>query len=171
MMSNKSTSKAVSLIEETSSSKPKLVDGSKVNCKEDLVELAEQIALCDASIKSAASSKLRSILDQMRSLQQQAARVLEESKRDAELHHAACNFKKLPGKIYYLYRRPNDSTYLSMLGPEEWGASCPHTFLAAYKLEFDMTWTPYEDIEKNEADNQLVEKLVKKQFQMAIMNE
>ena len=170
-MSNKSLSKAVALIDETSSSKPNLVEGSKVNCKEDLVELAEQIAQCDASIKSAASSKLRSILEQMRSLQRQAAAVLEESKRDAELHHAACNFKKIPGKIYYLYRRPDDSTYLSMLGPEEWGASCPHTFLSSYKLEFDMTWTPFEDIAKNEADNILVEKLVKKQFQMAIMNE
>merc|ERR1712002_561881 len=166
-----SKSKAVALLDSCSSSKPNLVDGSKVNCKEDLVELAEQIQQCDAAIKSSASSKLRSILVQMRSLQEQAKQVLSEAQRDAELHHAACNFKKIPGKIYYLYRRKSGQCYFSMMKPEEWGDSCPHEYLDSYKLEFDFTWTPFEDIEKNEVDNLLVEQLVKKQFKMAIMNE
>ena len=54
---------------------------------------------------------------------------------------------------------------------KEWGAECPHEFLACYKLEFDFSWTPFEYIEKNEADNLIVEKLIKRQFQMALMNE
>ena len=166
-----SGSRAVALLDPSSESKPNLVEGSKANCKDDLIELAQQIQQCDAAIQATASSKLRSILDQMRSLQKQAQDVLESAKRDADLHHAACNFKKIPGKIYYLYRRPNETTYMSMLSPEEWGSSCPHTFLYAYKLQFDYTWTPYEDIEKTEEDNILVEKLIKKKFQMAIMND
>jgi len=166
-----STCQAVSLLDRDSLCKPNLVEGSKTTNKFDLIELASQIQQCDASIKSAASSKLRSILDQMRSLQSQAKRVLEETKRDNDLHHAACNFKKIPGKLYYLYKRKSQLTYVSMLSPEEWGAECPHEFLACYKLEFDFSWTPFEYIEKNEADNLIVEKLIKRQFQMALMNE
>jgi len=48
----------------------------------------------------------------------QAQLVLEEAKRDADLHHAACNFKKIPGKLYYLYKRNSGQTYFSMLSPE-----------------------------------------------------
>jgi len=48
----------------------------------------------------------------------QARKVLEETKRDAELHHAACNFKKRPGQMYYLYKRQNGTTYFSMLSPK-----------------------------------------------------
>lgn len=48
----------------------------------------------------------------------QARKVLEETKRDAELHHAACNFKKRPGQMYYLYRRSNGTTYFSILSPK-----------------------------------------------------
>ena len=44
--------------------------------------------------------------------------MLEETKRDAELHHAACNFKKRPGQMYHLYRRSNGTTYFSMLSPK-----------------------------------------------------
>jgi len=166
-----SASQAVALLDKNSLSRPNLVEGSTANSKEDLIELAQQIQTCDASIKSAASSKLRTILDQMRSLQAQAKGVLEDAKRDAELHHSACNFKKIPGKLYYLYQRPSGSSYISMLSPEEWGSTCPHTFLACYKLEFDFSWTPLEYVEKNEADNAMVERLIKRQFQMALMNE
>ena len=108
---------------------------------------------CDAAVQAAASSKLRTILEQMRHLQEQvdseenlhlalnlfsgagllsqlgcltyvavctvqARNVLEETKRDADLHHAACNFKKIPGKLYYLYKRSSGQTYFSMLSPE-----------------------------------------------------
>lgn len=54
---------------------------------------------------------------------------------------------------------------------QEWGPSCPHEFLACYKLEYDMTWTPFEDIQKREEDNILVEKMINKQFQLALTND
>jgi len=166
-----SDSRAVALLDKQSIHRPNLVEGSTANNKYDLIELAQQIQQTDASVKSAASSKLRTILDQMRNLQNQAKVVLEEAKRDAELHHAQCNFKKIPGKLYYLYQRSSGTSYISMLSPDEWGPACPHTHLATYKLEFDYSWTPAEFIEQNEADNEMVERLIKRQFQMAIMNE
>jgi len=152
-------------------SKPTLVEGHRTKNRQDLIELAEQIAQCDASVQAGASSKLRTILTQMRNLQNQAKTVLEEAKRDAELHHAACNFKKIPGKIYYLYRRKSGQCYFSMMKPEEWGDACPHEFLDSYKLEFDFSWTPAKEIASNEEDNRMVERLVKQQFHMALMNE
>ena len=49
----------------------------------------------------------------------QAKRVLEEASRDSELHHIACNFKKVPGTIYYVYRKPQGGKkYMSMISPQ-----------------------------------------------------
>jgi hypothetical protein len=58
------------------------------------------------------------IAEQIRFLQQQAYRVLLEAKQNSELHHAACNFRKLPGHIYYLYKKSSGQQYFSMLSPE-----------------------------------------------------
>ena len=59
------------------------------------------------------------IAEQVRFLQQQAKAVLEEANLNKELHHIACNFKKVPGKIYYVYRREESgANYMSMISPE-----------------------------------------------------
>ncbi|CAH3121786.1 unnamed protein product, partial [Porites lobata] len=91
----------------------------------DLVTLAQEVQKADQFVRCAASNKLILIAEQIRHLQEQACllllnakKVLEETKRDAELHHAACNFKKRPGQMYYLYRRNNGTTYFSMLSPK-----------------------------------------------------
>lgn len=34
-----------------------------------------------------------------------------------------------------------------------------------------MTWTPFEDIQKREEDNILVEKMINKRFQLALTND
>merc|ERR1711863_175303 len=98
----------------------------------DLVELASQIQTADKFTRATAGSKLQVIAEQVRFLQQQAKAVLEEANLSKELHHIACNFKKIPGKIYYVYRREESgSNYMSMISPEEWGENCPQ-FVAAY---------------------------------------
>lgn len=71
----------------------------------------------DTFVRANAVNKLQVIAEQIRYLQEQAKTILDEAKRDGELHHAACNFKKIPGQVYYLYRRPTSQTYFSMLGP------------------------------------------------------
>ncbi|XP_073866633.1 uncharacterized protein C1orf50 homolog isoform X3 [Macaca fascicularis] len=43
---------------------------------------------------------------------------------------------------------------------KEWGTSCPHDFLGAYKLQHDLSWTPYEDIEKQDAKIGMMDKLL-----------
>ncbi len=44
--------------------------------------------------------------------------VLQEAKRDADLHHAACNMVKKPGTMYYMYERESGQKYLSILSPQ-----------------------------------------------------
>jgi len=127
----------------------------------DLVELAGQIQTADQFTRATAGSKLSVIAEQVRFLQSQAKAVLEEANLNKELHHIACNFKKVPGKIYYVYiREESGAKYMSMISPEEWGTNCP-VFDAAYKLEHDMTFTPYDKIERRANDDQIIDKILK----------
>lgn len=59
--------------------------------------------------------------------------VLQEAKRDAMLHHAACNLVKKPGQVYYLYERPSGQKYFSLLSPE---VSIETVFLPGALLNF-----------------------------------
>ncbi|XP_066228235.1 uncharacterized protein C1orf50 homolog [Saccopteryx leptura] len=126
----------------------------------DLVALAEQVQKADEFTRANATNKLTVIAEQIQHLQEQARKVLEDARRDADLHHVACNIVKKPGSIYYLYKRESGQRYFSIISPEEWGTSCPHDFLGAYKLQHDMSWTPYEDIEKQDAKISIVDKLL-----------
>lgn len=126
----------------------------------DLVALAEQVQKADEFIRANATNMLTVIAEQIQHLQEQARKVLEDARRDADLHHVACNMVKKPGNIYYLYQQESGQQYFSIISPEEWGAGCPHEFLGAYKLQHDMSWTPYQDIEKQDAKISLMDKLL-----------
>ncbi|XP_012290196.2 uncharacterized protein C1orf50 homolog isoform X2 [Aotus nancymaae] len=126
----------------------------------DLVALAEQVQKADDFIRANATNKLTVIAEQIQHLQEQARKVLEDAHRDADLHHVACNIVKKPGNIYYLYKRESGQQYFSIISPKEWGTSCPHDFLGAYKLQHDLSWTPYEDIEKQDAKISMMDKLL-----------
>ncbi|KAK6192208.1 hypothetical protein SNE40_003720 [Patella caerulea] len=155
---------AVALVE--SSSRPmgvQLVNSrmtNKTSDPMDLVELAKQVQKADEFTRATAGSKLIVIADQIKYLQEQARKVLEEAKRNAMLHHAACNLVKKPGTMYYLYERESGQKYFSILSPQEWGASCPHVFIGAFKLEYDMSWTPVEEVEKRGEEFALIDKIL-----------
>uniref|UniRef100_A0AAQ4QQX1 Chromosome 1 open reading frame 50 n=1 Tax=Gasterosteus aculeatus aculeatus TaxID=481459 RepID=A0AAQ4QQX1_GASAC len=85
----------------------------------DLVALATQVQRGDDFTKANACNKLTVIADQIRYLQEQARKVLEDAKRDADLHHAACNIVKKPGNMYYLYQRPSGQQYFSIISPKK----------------------------------------------------
>jgi hypothetical protein len=57
---------------------------------------------------------------QVRFLQEQARRVLEEARLSSQLHATSCNFKKIPGTTYYLYkqRRNPNNEFMSMIAPQ-----------------------------------------------------
>lgn len=52
----------------------------------ELVDLAKEIAQADEMLNTKASAKLKVIADQVKALQSEAVSVLEEAKRDRDLH-------------------------------------------------------------------------------------
>jgi len=90
---------------------------------------------------------------------------LEDAHKDADLHHIACNIVKTNKQktwqhLCYLYKGESGQQYFSIISPKEWGTGCPHDFLGAYKLQHDLSWTLYEDIEKHDAKINIVDKLL-----------
>jgi len=133
----------------------------KTSSSTDLLELAREIQKADSFVQATTCNKLKVIADQMMFLKQQAESVLLEAKRDDHLHHVACNFQKVPGKIYHLYKRSSGQQFFSIISPEEWGASLPHEHIGSYRLEHDMSWTPEEKLNSTERrDNILLLKQV-----------
>ncbi|XP_014781575.1 uncharacterized protein C1orf50 homolog [Octopus bimaculoides] len=126
----------------------------------DLVELAQQIQKGNEFIRANAINRLTVIADQIKYLQDQAKKVLEESHRDGMLHHVACNIVKKPGHVYYLYKKPTGQDFLSIISPEEWGPTCSNDFIGAFRLEHDQSWTPIENVEKRDKEIQLMEKII-----------
>ncbi len=94
------------------------------------------------------SSKLEVIRQQIVALQEKARAILEEAAFAAQLHRAQCNFRKVPGRIYHLYRRAPGELYFSMLSPEEWSSVPPHPFEGSYRLELDQTFTRVGDVSR-----------------------
>uniref|UniRef100_A0A1L8DDB7 Uncharacterized protein n=1 Tax=Nyssomyia neivai TaxID=330878 RepID=A0A1L8DDB7_9DIPT len=126
----------------------------------DLVALAREIAHADDALKNRASGKLSVILEQIRFLQQQAAKIIEETEESKKLHDVACNFQKIPGNTYHLYRRESGQKYLSMLSPEEWAGNIKHDFLGSFRLEHDRSWTPQEHIADEDVKRMWAQRLL-----------
>jgi len=127
----------------------------------DLVALAIQVQKADECTRSVAGSKLGVIAEQIKFLQQQALRVMQEAKLNADLNHAACNMVKKPGNIYHLYQRDSGQKYLSIISPSEWGASCPHDYISSHRLEYDMSWTPIEKLQTRDEEEAMVSKILR----------
>ena len=126
----------------------------------ELVDLAQQIAAAETMVDARASGQLQVIAEQIRALQQQARSVLAKARQDQELHHAECSFKRIPGKVYHLYRRTNGRCYFSMLSPQDWGAQPPHAFVASYRLEADLSWTNLQETMHTDDAHELVRRLL-----------
>lgn len=43
---------------------------------------------------------------------------------------------------------------------QEWGTSCPHTFLGGYRLEADMSWTPSSKVDKKDSEMRLIHQIL-----------
>jgi hypothetical protein len=71
---------------------------------------------------------------------------------------------KKPGQIYYYYKRQSGQLYLSIMSPQDWGKSCPHEFIAAYRLEYDNSWLAIKEIEKRDERKALIAQVMNKQM-------
>lgn len=116
------------------------------------VDQIEAIKDSDRMLGAVAKGKLQVIAEQIEHLKKQARDIIMKAEVDMRLHRATCSFEKRVGHTYHLYERPEDQAYFSLLSPEDWGGSPPHTFLGSYKLESDMTWTavlPSQDLQED----------------------
>lgn len=117
-----------------------------------LVDVAKEIEEADKLIGVATSSRLRVIADQIRHLQAEAQTILDDARRDLDLHRASCGFSRTPGQTYHLYRRGAGELYWSILSVEDWNGSPPHAYVGSYRLEPDQSWTAQEEIEVGKED-------------------
>lgn len=85
-------------------------------------------------------ARLEIIAEQIRHLQEEAARILDKAREDAMLHGVEIRFQRRVGATYHLYRKANGVLYMSMVSPEEWGVP-PDEPIGSYRLEFDQSWT------------------------------
>jgi hypothetical protein len=125
---------------------------SRLSAKHDLIDVAREIQAADSALTAVAFGKLEQIARQIRALQEEAQRTLDETRFHAELHRAACSFKKVPGHIYHLYRRGEDDRYFSMLSPDDWSGKPPHAYEGSFRLEADMRFTPLDEIAGRERE-------------------
>ncbi|VDN40888.1 unnamed protein product [Gongylonema pulchrum] len=63
----------------------------------------------------------------------QAEEVLLEAERDTDLHNVPCNFQKVPGSLYHLYRRPDGTRFFSIISPAEWGDSNKNHHIGTFR--------------------------------------
>lgn len=124
-------------------------------------ELADEVARAEAMLNARTAAKLRVIADQIKSLQAEARKVLNEARDEQSMTHAQCAFKRIPGKLYHLYRKPDGGTYFSMLSPQDWGGETPNQFVGSFRLETDSSWTPAEKLDQTDDTGELVQQLLR----------
>ncbi|NND62587.1 MAG: DUF2452 domain-containing protein [Flavobacteriaceae bacterium] len=52
------------------------------------------------------------------------------------IYNSSFNFEPIVGEVYHLYRRENESTFLSLIAPEH----CNFQFLGSFYLNADQIW-------------------------------
>lgn len=126
---------------------------SRLGAVIDLVDVAREIQRADAVIGTVTADKLGLIAEQIRSLQDEARRVLERAQRDAALHRADCNFEKVAGQTYHLYRRAVGGVtreYFSLLSPEDWRGAPPDEFVGSFRVEADHSFASVDEVKSRD---------------------
>lgn len=126
----------------------------------DLVGMAGEIQSADQLLGTMTAGKLQVIAEQIRKLQHHARAVLEQAHLDASLHRASCQFRKRPGHVYHLYRRQDGDLFFSMLSPEDWNGSPPDAFEGSFRLELDMSWTPFDRLQERDSHDEAIRRLL-----------
>lgn len=83
-------------------------------------------------------AKLKVLFKQMESIKREIEEVVKESVETENLEKIKCNFKKIPGKNYYLYQNPDNEAFFSMLSPKEWNSK--NNFIDEYFYDYDHTF-------------------------------
>ena len=118
---------------------------SRLGAPVSLVDTARAIEAASANIAMRTNAQLEVILEQMKVLQERARAIVEQASRDVDLVHVECRFRRVAGRIYHLYERPDGHRYFSMLSPEEQGLTSSR-FIASFRYEHDESWTRVDEM-------------------------
>ena len=66
---------------------------------------------------------------------------LVETAADNELiYNANISFSPKVGEVYHLYQKEDGATWVSLIGPDEWGPGYNFEFLGSFRLATDSVW-------------------------------
>lgn len=80
-------------------------------------------------------AKIKIIMKQMQLLKDEIENIVNETLETTELENIKCNFKKIPGKTYYLYENKDFQLFFSILSPNEWTSY--NKYINSYYYDFD----------------------------------
>jgi len=94
------------------------------------------------------------ILKQMKPLVEQMEKLKKRVYISESIYTAYIPFEPAIGTIYYLYKKSDGSSILSIVSPEEWGRSMPYeSFEGKVKLLADHTWDVVDDEEEKYSED------------------
>ncbi|MFM7769233.1 MAG: DUF2452 domain-containing protein, partial [Bacteroidota bacterium] len=89
--------------------------------------------------------QLDQIRKQIELLALQAQEIQKRKELSLMIYKAKLNFQPIIGQVYHLYEKKDESIFISMISPNEWGRSAPYErYIAKVKLLADHTWTEIE---------------------------
>ena len=100
--------------------------------------------LCKIKNDSSTYAQLNLINKQIESLKLEAINIIQNHVKTEEINNIICNFKKVPGTLYYLYSDNNKNTKIISLVPPEYDtngnivSSIYPTFLGKYFFDYDL---------------------------------
>ena len=83
------------------------------------------------------STKYKEIVKEMEQLQ-------ETFEMNKMIDNAELRFTPIVGKEYYLYKREDDSVFVSIIGPKEWGKTKMNC-LGTYTIDSQQVWNRVEE--------------------------
>jgi hypothetical protein len=85
--------------------------------------------------------QMEQIREQIEVLARQARDIQRRVEISTKIYAAAIGFEPLIHQDYHLYERESGEWVLSMVGPNEWGKSCPYpVFISTVRMMADHTW-------------------------------
>ena len=76
----------------------------------------------------------------LQELQEEYNKLTEEYKLNEMVYNAQCRFGPVIGEVYHLYQREDESTFLSMIGPNDWLSVKPDSFIGSFRLTSNDKW-------------------------------
>lgn len=94
-----------------------------------------------SAMEEQTNMQLDQIRKQIELLALQAQEIQMRKELSMIIYNAKLSFSPVIGTIYYLYEKNDNTHFVSMVSPKEWGGSGPYkTFIAQVKLLADHTW-------------------------------